>query len=127
MRGPFPSDGLLRASPSTHPKMQSPDMTVEFTAGERRRAAEIDAEFTPEERERVNELYATIAELEKRQEIPAVRLVAMRAAKRRTWVRVLERELLAVEAQTEGVLDELTAILAQGIERARTNEEAVTV
>jgi len=99
-------------------------MTVEFTADERRRAAEILAEFTPEEHRRVTELYATLAELEKRQDGLAPRLVAARAANKRTWVKPLERELRAIGAQTENLLAELTAILGQGIERARNNEEA---
>jgi hypothetical protein len=124
MRRPC-SPRAVYAGPSINQEVESPDLTVEFTNEERDRAAGISAEFTPEERQRATEIYATLAELGRRQDKLAARLVTVRGKNKR--VKPIERELRAIGVQTESLLAEATAILAEGIERARTHEEAVTV
>jgi len=101
--------------------MQSPDLTVEFTEDQRRRAAKNIAEFTPEEQQRAAELYATIAELEARQDRL---LAAVQTANKRTVWEALEREARAIGMQNSKALAEMTAIFSRGIERATTREEA---
>lgn len=96
------------------------DILATFTADDRRRAAKILADFTPEERQRATELYATLAELERRQ---TRLLAAVRTKTKRTQVKKLEREARAIGVQTATAFAEVTAILGQGIERARAREE----
>jgi hypothetical protein len=109
MRRPC-SPRAVYAGPSINQEVESPDLTVEFTN---------------EERQRATEIYATLAELGRRQDKLAARLVTVRGKNKR--VKPIERELRAIGVQTESLLAEATAILAEGIERARTHEEAVTV